>query len=57
MKISVILPYYNDKEFLKDSIQSVLDQSMQDFELILINHASTDNSSNTAKSFKDLEES
>jgi len=52
-KISVILPYYNDKEFLADSIRSVLNQSFGDFELILINHASTDGSEKIAKSFKD----
>lgn len=52
-KISVLIPYYNDKDYLKDSIQSVLKQSFKDFELILLNHASTDGSREIAHSFKD----
>lgn len=52
-KISIQLPYYNDSKFLAQSIQSALNQTYKDFELILINHASTDNSEEIAKSFKD----
>lgn len=53
MKISIQLPYYNDAKFLAQSIQSALNQTHKDFELILINHASTDNSEEIAKSFSD----
>lgn len=52
-KISVLIPYYNDEKFLKKSIESVLNQSFKDFELILINHASTDKSRHIAHSFSD----
>lgn len=52
-KISILLPYYNDERFLEASINSVLSQSYEDFELILINHASTDDSERIAKSFLD----
>lgn len=52
-KVSVLLPYYNDKKFLKQSIESVLSQDYEDFELILINHASTDGSRGIARSYKD----
>ena len=52
-KISVFIPYYNDDVFLKESIKSVLKQTFKDFELILINHASTDKSREIAHSFKD----
>lgn len=52
-KISVLIPYYNDSKFLAESIGSVLEQSFSDFELILINHASTDESRNVAGSFSD----
>ena len=51
--ISVITPYYNDQEFLYDSIESVLSQTYQNWELILINHASSDQSRSIAHSFKD----
>lgn len=52
-EISVLIPYYNDEDFLKESVQSVLDQTYSDFELILINHACTDTSRTIAHSFSD----
>ena len=42
--VSVILPVYNGEQFLKKSIDSVLDQSYKNFELIIINDGSTDKS-------------
>lgn len=42
--ISVIMPIYNTDEFLEQSIQSVLNQSHKNLELILINDNSSDNS-------------
>lgn len=41
-KISVILPVYNGMPFLIKSIQSVLDQTFKNFELIIVNDGSTD---------------
>ena len=52
-EISILIPYYNDENFLKDSVQSVLDQTYKDFELILLNHACTDSSRRIAHSFCD----
>lgn len=52
--VSVFLPYYNDEKFLEYSIKSVLEQSYENFELILLNHASTDSSYNIAHSFQDF---
>lgn len=52
-EISVLIPYYNDEDFLKESIQSVLNQTYKDFELILLNHACTDSSREIAHSFPD----
>ena len=51
--VSVFIPYYNDKNFLKDSIESVLNQNYKNFELILLNHASTDGSREIAHSYND----
>lgn len=51
--ISVLIPYYNDEDFLKESIESVLNQTYNNFELILINHVSTDSSRDIAHSFND----
>lgn len=51
--ISIIMPVYNAEEFVGDSITSVLIQSFQNFELIVINDGSTDGSETIIKSFKD----
>lgn len=51
--ISVILPAYNCEAFLAKAIQSVLDQSFTDFELIIINDGSTDRTREIIHSFSD----
>ncbi|GLU52715.1 glycosyl transferase [Dyadobacter frigoris] len=43
-KISVIVPVYNVQNFINKCIESILNQSFTEFELILINDGSTDNS-------------
>lgn len=49
--ISVILPVYNGKVHLSECIESVLSQTFQDFEFIIVNDASTDNTSQILKDF------
>ncbi|OOG15672.1 hypothetical protein BWD42_24285 [Sphingobacterium sp. CZ-UAM] len=51
--LSVILPVYNADKFVFESIKSILDQSFVDFELIIINDGSTDNSKEIIKKFRD----
>ena len=53
MKVSVLIPYYNDERFLRQAVESVLTQTFADFELVLVNHASTDGSRAIARSFDD----
>ncbi len=48
-KISVILPVYNGEKYLKDAIESILNQTFQDFELIIINDCSQDSSEDIAR--------
>jgi len=52
-KISVLLPVYNAASFIGESIQSILDQTESDFELLIIDDCSTDNSFQIIESFQD----
>jgi glycosyltransferase involved in cell wall biosynthesis len=52
-KVSVILPTHNRAELLKRSIQSILDQTYEDFELIVIDDASKDDTEAAVKGFND----
>jgi glycosyltransferase involved in cell wall biosynthesis len=51
--VSVIIPAYNQGKYVGEAIQSVLGQSFRDFEIIVINDGSTDETSQVAKSFSD----
>lgn len=42
-KVSIILPTYNGSDFIRDSIDSILNQTYKDWELIIVNDCSTDN--------------
>ena len=50
-KVSVIIPNYNHGNFLSERIASVLSQSFADFECIILDDASTDNSLDIIKEF------
>ncbi len=52
-KVSVVIPAYNHEKYVGEAIQSVLDQTFQDFELIIINDGSTDNTEAEILKFKD----
>jgi len=51
-KVSVIIPSYNHEKFIGEAIESVLNQTYQDFELIIIDDCSHDNSINVIEKFK-----
>ncbi len=44
MKISIIVPIYNVEIYLEKCINSILNQTLSDFELIMVNDGSTDKS-------------
>jgi len=54
-KISVIVPVYNAEKFLKRSINSVLEQTHQNIELILVDDESTDNSINICQQYAQID--
>jgi len=49
--ISVVMPVFNGQRYLHDSIKSILDQTFTDFELIIIDDGSEDNSSVLVENF------
>ncbi|MBY4972591.1 glycosyltransferase [Streptococcus suis] len=50
-KVSIITPVFNTESYVGECIDSILKQSLSDFELILIDDSSTDNSLSILKSF------
>jgi len=51
--VSVLLPVYNGERFIRDSIQSVLDQTLTNFELIIVDDGSNDGTFEIINSFED----
>src|SRR5215510_4989137 len=52
-KVSVNIPTHNRAEFLRSAITSVLDQTFQDFEIVIIDDASQDHTQEVIASFND----
>jgi glycosyltransferase involved in cell wall biosynthesis len=53
VKVSVIIPNYNHANYLRQRIDSVLAQSYDDFEIIILDDFSTDNSREIIESYRD----
>lgn len=52
IKVSVIIPVYNTENYLKECLDSVLNQDFQDYEIICVNDGSTDNSLQILSNFQ-----
>ena len=55
VKISVIMSVYNGEEYIAEAVDSVLNQSFKDFELIVINDCSTDKTAEILKQYEALD--
>jgi glycosyltransferase involved in cell wall biosynthesis len=53
--ISVVLPTYNGSKYIRSSIESCLNQSFRDFELIIVNDCSTDNTREIIEEYSKLD--
>lgn len=51
--VSIVMPSYNSEQYIKDSIQSVLNQTYTNWELLIVDDCSTDKTIDIIKSFKD----
>jgi glycosyltransferase involved in cell wall biosynthesis len=51
-QVSVIIPIYNGSRFVEETIRSVVNQNFEDWELILVDDGSTDNTREIIESFK-----
>lgn len=52
-KVSVIMPVYNAEKYLKDAIESILNQTFTNFEFLIINDGSNDNSKKIIEAYND----
>lgn len=52
-KVTVLMPVYNGEKYLKEAIDSILNQTFSDFEFLIINDGSTDNTVGIINSYND----
>lgn len=52
-KISVVMPVYNSEKYLREAIDSILNQTFTDFEFLIFNDGSSDGSAKVIKDYKD----
>ncbi|HBG81379.1 TPA: hypothetical protein DDW69_00905 [candidate division CPR2 bacterium] len=52
-KVSILVPVYNGGKYLKNTLESLLSQTHEDFEILIVDDGSTDNSADVIKSFSD----
>ena len=52
MKVSVIVPVYNTQDYLRKCLDSLLDQNLDDYEIIIVNDGSPDESQKIIDEYK-----
>jgi L-malate glycosyltransferase len=54
-KVSVVMPVHNGERFLSEAVQSILDQTFRDFEFVIIDDGSTDQSAEILERYQQLD--
>jgi len=52
-RVSVVVPAYNNAEYIAETIESILRQTFTDFELIIADHSSTDETLSIIEEYDD----
>ena len=52
-KVSIVFPVYNGQKYLKESIESLLAQTFEDFEVIIWDDGSTDTTPEILRAYRD----
>ena len=55
-KVSVIVPVYNCEEYLANCLESILDQTYTNIEIVIVNDGSTDNSEKIVNKYQEKDE-
>ena len=53
--VSVVMPSYNAEKYISEAIQSVIAQTYENWELLIIDDCSTDSTANIVKQFSDVD--
>ena len=53
MKVSIIIPTYNDSKYILKTLDSVTDQTMTDYEVIVVDDGSTDETKEVVENYID----
>ena len=56
VKVSVIVPFYNDEKYVSDCLESLRDQTMKELQIICVNDGSQDNSRSIVEEFSKYDE-
>jgi len=55
-KITIIIPVYNTEKYVEKCIESIINQTYKNLEIIIVNDGSTDNSYNICKKYCEIDE-